>query len=146
MHGVAGDNRLTAAELCSLMGLRRYQGRLKLAVAPSVRGAGGYCEWVLTLVAGVLHRQARAAEAMIDRCQNFELTKRERTSITWLSVLSRKIASSTPQKDVFFIWVSRLFASRRRCTDRHANAAINVRRQLILTNEKYRHLISPLLI
>jgi hypothetical protein len=60
-----GDNRLPAAESCSLMGLPLYEGRFKQAVAPSVRVAGGYCEWVLALAAGV---QARAVKAMIDRC------------------------------------------------------------------------------
>jgi hypothetical protein len=61
---------------------------------------------------------------------------------TWLGILSREIASSNLRKDVFFIWVSTVYACRRR-TDRRV--AINVCLQLILTNEKYRRLISILL-
>ena len=56
-----------AAESWSLAGL--YEGRLKQAVAPPVSAAGGYCEWVLALAAGV---QARAVEATIDRCLEFQ--------------------------------------------------------------------------
>src|SRR4051812_22027867 len=37
---------------------------LEAGCHPSVRVAGDRCEWVLTLAAGVLHRQAQAVEAM----------------------------------------------------------------------------------
>jgi hypothetical protein len=46
--------------------------RLKQAVAPSVRTAGGYCECVLSLAAGALHRRAEAVEAMTDHCREFQ--------------------------------------------------------------------------
>lgn len=73
-----------------------------------------------------------------------ELTKCEQTSMIWFSVPRREIASV--RNDVFVIWVSHCLRLGAGIFDWDAKAAIKVCRQSILTNEKYRHLISTLLI
>ena len=71
-----------------------------------------------------------------------ELMERERASKTWLSFLRRELASSNLRTNEFFIRVSHHV---RLPPAHHRRVAVNVCLQLILTNEKYRHLISILL-
>ena len=61
--------------------------------------------------------------------------------MTWLSVLSKEIARSNPRNDVLLIWVThrlRLGAG----VPIGTLTLHNVCPKLILTNEKYHHLIS----
>jgi hypothetical protein len=66
--------------------------------------------------------------------------------MTGLSVLSREIVRSPPRNDVLVIWVTHCLRLGAGVPIGTLNVGINVCPALILTNEKYYHLISILLI
>jgi hypothetical protein len=105
----AGRLRLRHAPTTQNLRLLSNQRRLKQAVAPSQGRRRLRRMGISVGRTSSTGSSCRSDERSLQRLS--ELTKRERTSMTWLSVLTREVVSSNARNDAVVIWVSRCCAS-----------------------------------